>query len=133
MDVGFAKQVIESRLEEEDRVIATVSEGTLEYMYRYGLAHECRLRSHRGNLGFQALEEHDLFEAMRLATRLSTVEKNICRSSRRNERLRSEIVRRETDCRPSAEGRGWRFALYTGEGAWYGETGGQSNSVAGGD
>ncbi|GAF81168.1 unnamed protein product, partial [marine sediment metagenome] len=32
-----------------------------------------------------------------------------------------------------AEGRGWRFALYIGEGAWYEEMGEESRSVAGGD
>lgn len=131
MDVAL-NQVIEARLEDEDRVIAAVSEGTLQYMYRYGLARERRLRNHMGNLGLDALEERGLFEAMRLAERLSVVDKNIVGASRRNERLRSEIVRREADCGPTVDRKAWRLLLCIGEGTCYEETVGESCSVAGG-
>jgi hypothetical protein len=106
---ALANQVVEARLEEEDRVIATVSGSTLEYMYRHGLARERRLRRHRGDLGFEASFEYDLVEAMRLAARLSTTERSITRASRLNERLRSEMVRREADLRPRSEEAAWRL------------------------
>lgn len=118
MNIAPASQVIEARLDEEDLVIARVSSATLAYMYRYGLAHEHRLRWHRGNLGHLAQEEHDLLEALRLAARLTRVEKNVRRADRRNERLRSEIVRREAGDRPSHERVGLRFPLYSCEGTW---------------
>jgi hypothetical protein len=114
MGLGLANQVIETRVTQEDRIIAEVSEGTLAFMYRHGLAFEHRLRHHRGNLGFYADEERDLFEGMRLAERLSTVERNIRGASRRNERLRSEIVRREADCRRSPDRAAWRYPFYIG-------------------
>jgi len=132
VDGALVNQVIEAKLDEEDRVIAAVTGATLEYMYRHGLAHERRLRNHSGNLSFDAVEEHDLFEAMRLAERLSAVHKNIRGASRRNERLRSEIVRREADRSPSFDRRAWRLPLYIGGERWYERAVGDSDSVAGG-
>jgi hypothetical protein len=126
-------QVVEVRLDEEQQVIARVSEATLRYMYRYGLELEHRLRCHGRNLGYFAEDEGDLFEAMRLATRLNTVEKNIRRTGRRNERLRSELVRRESGVVASrGEREGDSRFTYVGEHAskeweetairWQGET-----------
>lgn len=113
MQIAPADQVIEVRVAEEDRVIATVSVGTLEYMYRHGLATERRLRRHRGDLGFAVSEEYDLFEGMRLAARLTSTERSIARTSGRNERLRSEMLRREADRRARDGAPVWRvpFAL----------------------
>ena len=113
MQLVPADLVFEARVAEEDRVIATVSAGTLEYMYRHGLARERRLRRHRGDLGFAVSEEYDLFEGMRLAERLNCTERNIVRTSRRNERLRSEMVRREADRHARDAAPVWRvpFAL----------------------
>jgi hypothetical protein len=132
MGVALAEQVIEVRVEQEDRLIATVSHGTLDFMYRHGLARERRLRNHRGNLGLVADEERDLFEGMRLAERLSTVDKNIRGTSRRNERLRAEIVRREADRRAPGERRAWRYPFRTGGERWNEETLRVRDSVAGG-
>ena len=118
MELPLATQVVESRLDEEDQILARVSSSTLEYMYSYGLMHEARLTWHRGNLAFLACEEHDLFEAMRLSVRLTSVDRNISRTGRRNERMRSELVRRTWN-----EGRGAGredppIGLYNGEAAW---------------
>jgi hypothetical protein len=107
-------RVAEVRVDCEDRVVATVSDGTLDYMYRHGLHHERRLRNHRGNLDLEAALEGDLFEVMRLAARLRAVDRNVRRASRRNERLRSEIVRRGADRRPPAGERARWFPLYIG-------------------
>jgi hypothetical protein len=130
--LALANQVIEVRVSEEDRVIATVSDGTLAYMYRHGLVREHRLRNHRGNLDFAREDERDLFEGMRLAERLSAVSRNIDGASRRNERLRSEIVRRAADGRPDREGTAWGYSL--SENGWRGDdaTAGGSDSVVGG-
>jgi hypothetical protein len=113
VQLTLADQVIEATLAEEDQVIARVSGATLAYMYREGLARERRLEHHRGDLWFAASEEHDLFEGMRLAVRLTNTERNIVRTGSRNERLRSEMVGREADRRARAEAPAWRvpFAL----------------------
>jgi hypothetical protein len=129
VDIAGPNQVTEARIDEEDQVISRVSVGTLEFMYRYGLALERRLRRHRGNLHFIAEEEHDLFEGMRLATRLKKVDRNIRRVDGRNERLRFEIVRREAQRRPAREGSGRRFSLCSGEETWNGRTGHPRDSV----
>jgi len=89
--------VAEVRIVEEDRRFARVSRSTLTYMYEYGVGLENRLRWHHGNLRFYAEEAHDLVEAMRLAGRLTSVDRNIARAGRRNERMRAEIVRREAE------------------------------------
>jgi hypothetical protein len=132
VDAALVNQVIEVRLVDEDRVVTTVSRATLDYMYREGLARERRLRNHRGNLGLAADEEGDLFEVMRLAARLSTVDRNIVGAGRRNERLRSEIVRREAGSRPPVQVAAWRLSYDTGGETWQEETVGVSGSVAGG-
>ncbi len=91
--------VAEVRIVEEDRRLARVSRSTLTYMYDSGVGLESRLRWHRGNLRFYADEAHDLVEAMRLAGRLTGVDRNIARAGRRNDRMRAEIVRREVERR----------------------------------
>lgn len=85
--------VVEIRLQEDQRV-SRVSDPTLRYMYRYGLALEARLGWHEANLVFRAEEECDLFEAMRLSARLKRVDRNIRRVARRNARMRDEFLRR---------------------------------------
>jgi hypothetical protein len=109
-----ADQVIEARLDEEDQAVSRVSTPTLMYMYRYGVALECRLRSHRGNLEHVAGEEYDLFEGMKLSSRLRNVGQNISRTGRRNDAMRSELVRRQADEDRSDRTRSTPFALYMG-------------------
>ena len=91
--------VAEVRVVGEDRRLERVSRSTLMYMYDYGIGLENRLRWHLGNLRFYADEAHDLVEAMRLAGRLTSVNRNIARAGRRSDRLRAEIVRREVERR----------------------------------
>ena len=86
--------VVEVRLDEESRRLGELSVSTLEYMADHGAAHELRLRHHRGNLGYAADNECDLFEAMRLSARLKRVDGNIARAGRGTERVRAELVRR---------------------------------------
>lgn len=118
MQTFAAEQVIEAGLDEEDQAVSRVSAPTLMYMYGYGLGLERRLHSHRGNLGHLASEEYDLFEAMKLSSRLRNVGVNISRAGRRNETMRCEIVRREVDGERSDETRSRPFALYIGGGTW---------------
>jgi hypothetical protein len=82
-------------VDEEDQRLRRVSTLTLRYMCEYGLALEERLRDHGGDLAFLAQEECDLLEAMRLDARLNTVRRNVQRTSRKNARMRAEIVRRQ--------------------------------------
>ncbi len=95
MQFPLETQVVEVRVDEEDRILARVSEPTLRYMHDYGVALEGWLRHHHGNLEFLAEEERDLFEGMRLTRRLERVEGNITRTGRRNERIRAELMKRE--------------------------------------
>ena len=88
-------EIREVRTDEESRRLALLSTETLDYMRGYGLAWERWLRHHRGNLVFQADTEYDLFEAMRLSTRLKSVGKSISRTGRRNEAIQAELLRRE--------------------------------------
>jgi len=97
LGIVFEAPQAEVRLDEEDARLARVSASTLVYMHEYGAALEERLRWHRGNLKFLSDEEHDLFEAMRLTTRLNRVRRNIVRTGRRNERVRAELLRRELE------------------------------------
>jgi len=85
---------VEVRVERQDDRIARVSAAGLVYMYRCGVALEERLRYHRRALGWVAAEEYDLFEGMRLSTRIGTVDGNIRRTARRNDRMRTEFLRR---------------------------------------
>lgn len=132
MNLTVADHVIEATLSQEDRIVAAVSDGTLAYMYWHGLAREYRLRNHRGDLEFAREEGRDLFEGMRLAERLRTVDKNIQGAGRRNERLRSEIVRREADRGSLSCAAARPYALFTGGERWDEDIVGESGTVAGG-
>ena len=91
--------IVVERIDEESENLSALSSAALTYMYSYGVAWEGWLRHHRGNLLFLAEGEHDLFEAMRLSTRLKNVEGNIRRTGRRTERLRSKLMEREMEPR----------------------------------
>jgi hypothetical protein len=105
---------LEVRLHEESRRLASVSVSTLLYMMDYGLARERDLRRHHVNLGYQAEDEHDLFEAMRLSARLSRVETNTARAARVNERLRAELVVRDLGPQVAAgRPRSWVYSPFT--------------------
>ncbi|MFH1502488.1 MAG: hypothetical protein ABIG03_05535 [Candidatus Eisenbacteria bacterium] len=97
MRLPFIPPAVEERIDEESQGLSEFSSAALSYMYSYGSAWEGWLRHHRGNLLFLAEYEHDLVEAMGLSTRLKSVETNIRRTGRRNERIRSRLLEREMD------------------------------------
>lgn len=89
--------VHEHRLLDERAELGRVSTATLRYMWEASTALEAWLRMHGGNLLAIAQEEYDLYEAMRLSARLSSVSRNAARAERRSERIRAEVIRRELD------------------------------------
>lgn len=91
----YTPSAVEERIDEEDRDLARLSNETLLYMHDYGEAWEGWLRHHRGNLLFLAQNEFDLLEAIRLSARLNNVDGNIVRTGRRNEHIRSHLLRRK--------------------------------------
>jgi len=99
VEVMLRTPAAEVRIDEENQRLGQVSTATLWYMYGYGVSLEDRLRWHSGNLRFLWEEEHDLLEVMRLTGRLNRVDRNIGRTGRRSERMRSELVRREIEGR----------------------------------
>jgi hypothetical protein len=94
-----AHPISEVRIAEEDERLRSVSESTLWYIHDDGLWHAAALRDQRGHLGFLADEEHDLWNGMRLSSRLASVERNIDSAERRNDRVRAEILRRASKSR----------------------------------
>jgi len=86
--------LVEARVVREDDRISAVSAATLLYMYAHGVALEERLKRHRRGLRWIAADECDLFEGMRLSARLGSVDRNIGRTEGRNERMRTEFLRR---------------------------------------
>ncbi|MBN2564735.1 MAG: hypothetical protein JXB46_03405 [Candidatus Eisenbacteria bacterium] len=95
MDLVATAQAVETRRDEQHMHLAELSASTLRYMIEYGVALESRLRHHRVELGYQADDEFDLLEAMRLSSRLKRVETNISRAGRVNAGLRAELLSRE--------------------------------------
>jgi hypothetical protein len=87
----------ERRVAEERSEYARVSAVTLRYMWDAALALEAWLRWHGRNLLAASQEEYDLYEAMRLSARLSSVRTNTGRLERQIDGLRAELVRRELD------------------------------------
>lgn len=97
MQLTLPPATVEERIDEDEQRFRELSSATLNYMHGYGVAWESWLRHHRGNLIFVANNEHDLFEAMRLSSRLNSIEGNIAKTGRRNERIRSELLSRAID------------------------------------
>ncbi|MBD3348599.1 MAG: hypothetical protein GF400_05320 [Candidatus Eisenbacteria bacterium] len=93
----ISPHTVEEQVADEESRLAGLSGATLRYMYVYGVAWECWLRHHRGNLEFAAEEECDLVEAMRLSSRLNRVDRNIERTISRNEKIRSHLLTQETE------------------------------------
>ena len=89
-------RAVEVRQDEEGQRLAQASVSTLFYMMDYGLAKEQALGRQRIDLGYFVEDECGLLEAMRLSERLNRVETNIRRTGRRNERIRAEIVGRQS-------------------------------------
>ena len=87
--------VAECRTEEGRQELARLSTPTLVYMLTSSLSLEAWLRRHTTQLEWLAEEEHDLYEAMRLSTRLTNVKVNAARAGSRSERLHAEIVGRQ--------------------------------------
>jgi hypothetical protein len=97
LDPLHTPRTAEERVSEEESRLSEVSIETLRYMYGYGVAWEAWLRHHLGNLCFLADDEFDLVEAMHLSSRLKRVRKNMARTGRRNEIIRSHLIGRELD------------------------------------
>jgi len=85
----------ECRVEEDRQDLARLSVGTLAYMRDRSESLEARLRHHGVSLEWLASEEHDLYEAMRLSVRLTSVRANTARAGRRCDRIRAELLRRQ--------------------------------------